>query len=145
MLAFTLTGILLWVAPLQGSYVARDQQSPADSGKGWQSADKPIEADASENVTAPVRAVNLATQFGHHNYPPAAFIERRQGRVEVVAEIGTDGKATSCVVKSTSGHADLDLATCEGVYRATFTPATGQSGAAVPGSFSTAVTWNLLP
>lgn len=145
MLAFTLAGILLWVAPLQGSHVALDQKSPAVSGKGWQSAHKPIEADASENVAAPVRAVNLATQFGHHNYPPAAFIERRQGRVEVVAEIGTDGKATSCVVTSTSGHADLDLATCEGVYRATFTPATGQSGAAVPGSFSTAVTWNLLP
>lgn len=145
MLAFTLAGILLWVAPLQGSHVALDQQSPAVSGKGWQSADKPIEADASENVAAPVRAVNLATQFGHHNYPPAAFTERRQGRVEVIAEIGTDGKATSCVVKSSSGHADLDLATCEGVYRATFTPATGQSGAAVPGSFATAVTWNLLP
>ena len=145
MVTLMLAGMLLWQVPIEGSAGALHQQTHDVSGKGWQSADKPIEADASENVAAPVRAVNLATQFGHHNYPPAAFIERRQGRVEIIAEIGTDGKATSCVVTSTSDHADLDLATCEGVYRATFTPATGQSGAAVPGSFSTAVTWNLLP
>lgn len=145
MLAVKLVGMLLGVIPMQGSSGALNHQMPEARVKAWQSAGKPLEPYASKNVAAPVRAVNLATQFGHHNYPPAAFIERRQGRVEVIAEIGTDGKATSCVVTSTSGHADLDLATCEGVYRATFTPATGQSGAAVPGSFSTAVTWNLLP
>ncbi|WP_369009533.1 TonB family protein [Escherichia coli] len=72
-------------------------------------------------------------------------MERRQGRVQVIAEIGTDGKAISCLVTSTSGHADLDLATCEGVYRTTFIPATDRSGEAIPGSFTTAVTWNLLP
>lgn len=145
MLAVKLAGILLGVIPAQGSSSALDQQTPIARGTGWQSADKPVEGDASENAASPVRAVNLATQFGHHNYPPSAFIERRQGRVQVVSEIGTNGKTTSCVITSTSGHADLDLATCEGVYRATFVPATDQSGAAVPGSFSTAVTWNLLP
>lgn len=145
MLAVKLVGMLLGVIPMQGSSGALHQKIPEAPVKGWQSASKPLESDASKNVAVPVGAVNLATQFGHHNYPPAAFIDRRQGGVEVIAEIGTDGKATSCVVTSTSGHADLDLATCEGVYRATFTPATDQSGAAVTGSFSTAVTWNLLP
>lgn len=143
MVTLTLAGMLLWLVPMQGSAGAVHQQTPEVPGKVWQSAAKPVVADAS--VAVPVRAVNLATQFGHHNYPPSAFIERRQGRVQVVAEIGTDGKATSCVVTSTSGHADLDLATCEGVYRAIFMPATDQSGEAVPGSFTTAVTWNLLP
>lgn len=145
MIASVLAGMLLWVVPEQGSNLVADPQIPHGPGDGSQSADKPGEAAAHAKIAVPVRAVNLATQFGHHNYPPSAFIERRQGRVEIIAEIGTDGNAISCVVTSTSGHTDLDLATCEGVYRATFVPAADQSGKAMQGSFTTAVTWNLLP
>lgn len=145
MIASMLAGMLLWAVSVQESNLVPNPQTPHALRDGSQSADKPGEAAASEKIAVPVKAVNLATQFGHHNYPASAFIERRQGRVEVIAKIGTDGKAISCVVTSTSGHPDLDLATCEGVYRATFVPAADQSGKAVQGAFTTAVTWNMLP
>jgi protein TonB len=57
--------------------------------------------------------------------------------------IGTDGKVIDCSVTQSSGHADLDAATCTNVKRrARFTPAV-RNGEAVQGSYSNRVRWQI--
>ncbi|MFA9200233.1 MAG: energy transducer TonB [Cypionkella sp.] len=59
-------------------------------------------------------------------------------------EIGSDGRVANCAIMSSSGHAELDRATCALVtQRARFEPARDGTGAAVPGSYANAVRWEL--
>jgi TonB family protein len=46
------------------------------------------------------------------DYPSRAQREEREGTVGYRLEIGPDGRVTNCIVTSSSGHADLDEATC---------------------------------
>ncbi|MBV2147432.1 energy transducer TonB [Sphingobium sp. AS12] len=69
------------------------------------------------------------------DYPSAAQRERRQGVTGYKLEVNADGQATSCIVTSSSGHADLDEATCRLLpRRARF------SGSGV---YESRVTWRL--
>lgn len=58
--------------------------------------------------------------------------------------IGADGRVRNCEILASSGSADLDRATCANVAkRARFKPATDDTGAAVSGSYSSAVKWQI--
>lgn len=94
-------------------------------------------------LSSPVRSIDLMSMFGFEKYPGSALTERREGRAQIVARVEADGKATSCEITASSGHPDLDQATCEGVYRARFEPAIDTSGRAVAAPFTTAVTWTI--
>ncbi len=66
------------------------------------------------------------------------------GRVGFRLEIAADGRVANCSITSSSGHAELDEATCALVSRrAKFQPARNGSGDAVGGSYSNAVEWRL--
>lgn len=58
--------------------------------------------------------------------------------------IGADGRVRNCEIVASSGSADLDRATCTNVAkRARFNPATDATGAAVGGSYTSAVKWEI--
>lgn len=77
-----------------------------------------------------------------NDYPSRALREEREGTTGFRVTIGTDGRVTDCQVTSSSGHADLDQATCDNVRRrARFNPATDGEGNPTTGSYSNRVRW----
>lgn len=77
-----------------------------------------------------------------NDYPTRALREEREGVTGFRVTVGTDGRATSCDVTSSSGSSDLDQATCSNVLRrARFTPATDGEGNPTTGSYSSRVRW----
>jgi protein TonB len=77
-----------------------------------------------------------------NDYPSRALREEREGTATFRVQIGPDGRVTDCQITGSSGHADLDAATCENVRRrARFTPATDGEGNPTTGSYSNRVRW----
>ncbi len=59
-------------------------------------------------------------------------------------EIAASGKVTNCTITGSTGHSELDAATCSLVIkRARFEPARGSNGEPVSGTYSSAVKWEL--
>lgn len=66
------------------------------------------------------------------------------GKARFRLEIAADGRVAGCTITSSSGHPELDAATCALVTkRARFQPARGSEGEAVAGSYSNAIHWQL--
>ncbi len=61
-------------------------------------------------------------------YPVKALAEDREGSSRVAVTIGTDGRVDTCEVIVSSGHADLDAASCSAARRSTYLPATDAKG-----------------
>jgi protein TonB len=77
-----------------------------------------------------------------NDYPARALREEREGTTGFRVTVGPDGRVVDCQVTSSSGHADLDAATCENVRRrARFTPATDGEGNPTTGTYSNRVRW----
>ena len=77
-----------------------------------------------------------------NDYPPRAMREEREGTAGFRVTVGPDGRVTDCQITSSSGHADLDQATCDNVRRrARFTPAKDGEGQPTTGSYSNRVRW----
>jgi protein TonB len=85
---------------------------------------------------------NPANWATSNDYPSRALREEREGTTGFRVTVGPDGKVTDCQVTSSSGHADLDAATCENVRRrARFSPATDGEGNPTSGSYSNRIRW----
>lgn len=66
------------------------------------------------------------------------------GKARFRLEIAADGRVAGCTVTGSSGHPELDAATCALVSRrAKFQPARGSEGEPVAGSYSNAIDWRL--
>lgn len=79
-----------------------------------------------------------------NDYPSAALREDREGTTGFQANISADGRVSTCLVTRSSGHADLDEATCRNIVRrARFRPATDSSGREVEGTWSSQVRWQI--
>mgnify|MGYP000150220552 CR=1 FL=1 len=66
------------------------------------------------------------------------------GKARFRLEIAADGRVASCTITASSGHPELDAATCALVSRrAKFQPARGGEGQPVAGSYSNAIDWRL--
>jgi protein TonB len=77
-----------------------------------------------------------------NDYPSRALREEREGTTGFRVTIGTDGRVTDCQITSSSGHADLDAATCENVRRrARFNPAKDGEGNPTTGTYSNRIRW----
>lgn len=77
-----------------------------------------------------------------NDYPARALREEREGTTGFRVSIGPDGRVTSCEVTSSSGHQDLDAATCTNVQRrARFKPATDGNGQPTTDSYSNRIRW----
>lgn len=78
-----------------------------------------------------------------NDYPSRALQQEREGTTGFRVTVGTDGRVIDCTITSSSGHPDLDAATCTNVKRrARFAPAT-QNGTPVQGSYSNRVRWQI--
>jgi protein TonB len=76
-----------------------------------------------------------------NDYPARALREEREGTTTFRVSVGPDGRVTDCQVTGSSGHPDLDQATCDNVRRrARFNPAM-ENGQPTTGSYSNRVRW----
>lgn len=66
------------------------------------------------------------------------------GRARFRLDIAADGRVTRCTITGSSGHPELDAATCTLVSkRARFQPARGGGGEPVAGSYANTIDWQL--
>jgi protein TonB len=85
---------------------------------------------------------NPANWATTNDYPARALREEREGTTGFRVTVGPDGRVTDCQITSSSGHADLDAATCDNVRRrARFTPATDGEGNPTTGTYSNRIRW----
>lgn len=79
-----------------------------------------------------------------NDYPPRALREEREGVVRYQLAVDPTGRVARCLIVTSSGHADLDQATCSNlVRRARFNPAQDSSGNPTPGTYSNRTRWVL--
>jgi len=87
---------------------------------------------------------NPGSWANSNDYPSRALREEREGVTRFRVTIGVDGRITGCTVTGSSGHGDLDAATCSLVSRrGRFTPAMDGEGQPTTGSWSSAVRWQI--
>lgn len=85
---------------------------------------------------------NPANWATPNDYPSRALREERTGTTGFRVTVGGDGRVVDCQITSSSGHSDLDQATCANVTRrARFTPAKDGSGNAVQDTYSNRIRW----
>ena len=78
------------------------------------------------------------------DYKPSWARRELMGLAKFRLEIAANGKVSGCRVTGTTGHSELDEATCSLVTRrARFEPARGPNGEAVAGSYTGSVLWEL--
>ncbi|MDZ4307797.1 TonB family protein [Allopontixanthobacter sp.] len=66
------------------------------------------------------------------------------GTAAFKVEVGTNGRAVSCLITRSSGHDALDQATCDLISkRARFEPARNSKGGKVEGTYASSVRWQL--
>ena len=85
---------------------------------------------------------NVGRWATSNDYPPRALREEREGSAKFTVQVNAKGRVSSCSVTRSSGHADLDKATCKNVSRrARFRPALTPDGAPTTGSYSNTIRW----
>jgi periplasmic protein TonB len=96
------------------------------------------------SVHAPTPIGSASAWIMGSDYPSRALRDEREGTTSYILTIAPDGKVIGCQVTRSSGHADLDAATCDNVRRrARLTPATDASGRPTSGSYSNKVRWSI--
>ena len=76
-----------------------------------------------------------------NDYPSRALSQEREGTTGFRVTVSVDGRVSSCSITSSSGHPDLDDATCKNVTRrAKFDPAVS-NGQKVEGSYTGRIRW----
>jgi TonB family protein len=78
------------------------------------------------------------------DYPERAMREEREGVAGFRLTIDANGLPTDCEITTSSGHADLDAATCTLVReRSRFTPARDRRGKPIVGTYSNRIIWQI--
>ncbi|WP_411340782.1 energy transducer TonB [Sphingopyxis sp. J-6] len=104
-------------------------------------AASPPSADLSE-PGAP--ATNPGGWVTNDDYPPQAMREEREGVTGFRLTYDNSGLPRKCEIVSSSGHADLDAATCDLVMeRALFEPGKDRTGMAVGGTYTNRIRWSI--
>ena len=95
-------------------------------------------------ATYPVPKKELLRYLTSYDYPSSALQRGAMGAVDILLMIGTDGRPTSCTVTQSSGHQDLDEASCEVfVQRARFDPARDKAGQPMEAPYTVQLRWQL--
>jgi TonB family protein len=78
------------------------------------------------------------------DYPSIALQKQLEGTTGFGVTVGPDGRVTDCVITSSSGSSDLDVATCTNVKRrARFAPALDANGSPTIGKYANRVRWQI--
>ena len=103
----------------------------------------PAPRPAFDAVGAKLRG-NPSTLVTVNDYRSSWINRELTGTVRFRLLVGAGGRVENCTVTDSSGHQELDRATCALVtQRARFDPAKDETGAKVAGSYSNAVRWEL--
>lgn len=94
----------------------------------------------------PIPDVSRGPWISLADYPRAALAERRSGMVRTRLRVNRRGAVDSCEVVVSSGHADIDVASCRLLSeRGRFHPARDVRGRAIAAPYSYRVQWTLPP
>ncbi|MDQ4420113.1 energy transducer TonB [Sphingobium sp. DEHP117] len=78
------------------------------------------------------------------DYPLDALREGRQGTTSLRLAVAKDGSVKGCLILESSGHVDLDAASCERmIRRARFKPANDQNGAPIDSTYDMRFVWKI--
>jgi periplasmic protein TonB len=92
----------------------------------------------------PVPKGNPGNWANTNDYPSRALQQEREGTTGFRVTVGPNGRVTDCQISSSSGHPDLDQATCTNVTRrARFDPALDGNGNPTTGTYSNRVRWQI--
>ena len=101
-------------------------------------------ADAPTHPSPPKPEGRPGDWASDDDYPVRALRDNAEGIVGFALTVGVDGAPTRCEIKTSSGNADLDAATCNVMMqRAHFTPATDAAGKATIGTYANTMRWQL--
>ena len=79
-----------------------------------------------------------------NDYPSRALREEREGTTSFRVTVNERGRVADCQITGSSGHADLDAATCKNITRrARFRPALDSQGNPVTGTWSSRIRWEM--
>ena len=85
-----------------------------------------------------------ARWLSNNDYRPSWTRRELTGLAKFRLDIAANGRVTNCTVTGSTGHNELDQATCSLVTkRARFEPARGTNGEPVTGSYNGSVLWQL--
>lgn len=96
-------------------------------------------------ATEPARPRNDPGRWVTQDDYRSSWIRRElEGATGFTLTIDANGRVSDCTVTRSSGHGELDAATCQLVMkRARFDPARGQDGGRTGGSYSSSVRWKI--
>ena len=93
---------------------------------------------------APEPRGNPGSWATQNDYPSRALREERSGTTRFTVTVGTNGRVENCQITGSSGHPDLDEATCKLISRrARFRSATNGDGQEVVGTYSNSIRWEI--
>lgn len=97
-----------------------------------------------ELASFPVPKKDIYSYVKSDDYPSSAIARGASGKVDFHLVVGTDGRPKSCFVDRSSGHVDLDGASCQ-VYlkRARFSPALNNAGHPIEAPYAITLRWSL--
>lgn len=96
------------------------------------------------DVVSPKPRGNPGAWVTVNDYRSSWINREMTGTARFKLDIGASGRVDNCTITASSGHPELDKATCALVtQRARFDPAKDETGTKVPGTWSNAVRWEL--
>ena len=122
-----------------------DQDITCPDGKTVVKASQRSSCPPVKNLSAPAKPKNNPGSWATTNdYPSRALSQEREGTTGFRVTVDSGGKVSDCQITASSGHADLDAATCSNVKRrARFDAAKDKDGNPTSGSYSNRVTWRI--
>ena len=93
----------------------RDREQAA--ARALEEKRKRIPADPFFDPLAAIPTTATGSWVTNYDYPPAARDEKRQGVSEFKLSVNAEGQVSACEITKSSGHADLDEATCRVLTR----------------------------
>ena len=79
-----------------------------------------------------------------NDYPSRALREEREGTTSFRVTVGANGRVADCQITGSSGHSDLDAATCKNIKRrARFRPSLDSQGNKTTGTWASRVRWQI--
>lgn len=102
-------------------------------------------ASAYADTTVGDSASLVVTRPFDMTYPPKSRRLNQEGTVRVRVLVDRDGVPQDCGIVDSSGHPDLDRATCEKFLTTRYERPTNRSGENVQVRFMQTITWVLSP